>query len=88
MPTINKQTIKKGRDAVDAYRSAHAALYSGKYLARSIPKLHTPLLEQMLKDLSKAGFNSMQEFWDTNDELNVQEGLVNPDGTLSEGAWQ
>ena len=72
MPTINKQTIKKGRDAVDAYRLAHSQLYAQGW-HKGIPEEHTPLLDKMLSDLGKQGFSSLDEFFTASDELNVQE---------------
>ena len=73
-----KAEVLKGREAVDAYRTVHQQLYSGAYLPRSIPKLHTPLLNTMLADLKKQGFNSLDEFFSASEELNKQE----------EGVWK
>ena len=72
MPTINKQTIKKGRDAVDAYRQAHTALHS-KPWDRGVPAKHTPHLNALLLALQAKGFTSLDQFFDASDELNVQE---------------
>lgn len=69
---VSKKEILKGREAVDAYRAAHALLYSGGW-HKGIPEEHTPLLNTMLVDLKKQGFNTLGEFFAANDELNVQE---------------
>jgi len=72
MTQLNKQTILIGRDAVDAYRTAHTQLYAAGW-HKGIPEEHTPLLEKMLGDLKKVGFNSLDEFFAASEELNVQE---------------
>lgn len=55
--TNNKQKIQKGRQAVNAYRTAHTALHK-KPWHKGIPEEHTPLLEAMVKVLEKQGFTS------------------------------
>jgi len=70
MPT--KKQILAGRKAVDAYRTAHAALHKKPYY-RGIHADHTPLLNIMLKALEGLGFNSQAEFFDANEELCYQE---------------
>ena len=68
----DKRKVLKGREAVDAYRTAHTNLYlDGWY--KGISEAHTPLLEQLLKDLSEQGFNSLDEFFTASWELNIQE---------------
>ena len=69
---VAKAQVLKGRDVVDAYRTAHEELYWGNPHA-GIPEEHTPLLELMLNELSKLGFNAMQDFFDASEELNIQE---------------
>jgi len=64
--------ILDGRKAVDAYREAHCQLHSKPWY-RGIPEEHTPLLNKLLSELEKQGFNSLQEFWDASTELNIQE---------------
>lgn len=68
----DKQKIKAGRKAVDAYRTAHTTLYKKKW-HKGIPDEHTPLLEQMLKELSKQGFDSLAGFFDASQKLNMRE---------------
>ncbi len=58
----NKQQILKGREAADAYRAVHTQLHSGGWY-EGISEAHTPLLEKMLADLKKQGFNSLDEFF-------------------------
>ena len=70
MPDPNK--VIEGRKAVDAYRTTHTQLYGGGW-HKGIPEEHTPLLETMLADLKKQGFNSLDEFFSASEELNVQE---------------
>ena len=68
MPEINKQKILAGRKAVEAYRTAHAALYK-RPRHRGIPEEHTPLIDKILGALKKQGFNSIEEFFDASNEL-------------------
>ena len=68
---IEKEKILAGRKAVDAYREAHRLLHSQSW-HKGIPEAHTPLLEQMLKDLSKQGFYSLDEFFRANYTLNKE----------------
>jgi hypothetical protein len=68
----DKQSVLKGREAVDAYRQAHAALHSQPW-HKGIPEEHTPLLDKMLSELSKHGFDKLEGFFGTSDELNVEE---------------
>ena len=68
----DKGKILASREAVDAYREAHRQLHS-KPWHRSIPEEHTPLLDKMLAEFRKQGFNSIQEFFNASDELNVKE---------------
>jgi len=63
-----KEQILKGRKAVDAYREAHRQLYS-KPWHKGIPEEHTPLLNTMLAEFGKQGFNSPQEFFDASRTL-------------------
>ena len=72
MPEISKSKIVAGRKAVDAYREAHRALYS-KPWHRGVPEEHTPLLNIMVKAFNGLGFNTIQEFFDASDLLNIQE---------------
>lgn len=72
MPKSNKSKILAGRKAVDAYREAHRQLHS-KPWHRGIPEEHTPLLNKQLAKFKKLGFNSLQEFFDASELLNVQE---------------
>ena len=50
MPQQSKDNILAGRNAVDAYREAHAKLHD-KPWHRGIPEEHTPLLDNLLADL-------------------------------------
>lgn len=70
MPT--KQHILAGRKAVQAYRTAHTKLYEYGW-HKGIPEEHTPLLNIMVKALGGLGFNTIQEFFDASEELNIQE---------------
>ena len=70
---IHQEQIRNGREAVDAYRAAHAALYDDSPLRRSIPDEHTPLLEILLVSLKEQGFDSLTEFFEASDELNFRE---------------
>ena len=72
MNQIMHLKVLEGRKAVDAYREAHCQLHSGPW-HRSIPEEHTPLLNKLLAELEKQDFNSLQEFWDASEELNIQE---------------
>jgi hypothetical protein len=72
MPDLSNDKILDGRAAVDAYRLAHNALHSQPW-RRTVPEEHTPLLNIMLKKLRALGFNTIQEFFDDNKIVNVQE---------------
>lgn len=69
---FNKQKVLAGRKAVRVYRTAHTKLYS-KGWHRGIPEEHTPLLNIMLKAFKGLGFNTIQEFFDASELLNIQE---------------
>ena len=72
MPELNKQKILVGRKAVDAYRTAHTKLYE-KGWHKGIPEEHTLLLEKMLAEFKKHDFNSLDEFFDASELLNIRE---------------
>lgn len=71
MPQHSKENILAGRKAVDAYREAHAKLHN-KPWHRGIPEEHTPLLDKLRANLKGLGFDSLDGFFDANDELNHQ----------------
>ncbi len=64
--------VISGRLAVDAYRLVHAQLHSTSW-HKGIPEEHTPLLNKLLAELKKEGFNSLDEFFSGSDELNILE---------------
>ncbi len=72
MNQIMQLKVLEGRKAVDVYREDHCQLHS-KPWHKGITEEHTPLLNKLLSELEKQGFNSLQEFWDTSEELNIQE---------------
>ena len=72
MNQIMQLKVLEGRKAVDVYREDHYQLHS-KPWHRGIPKEHTPLLNKLLAELEKQGFNSLQEFWEVSEELNIKE---------------
>jgi len=91
------QQILAGRNRVDAYRTAHVALYNQPW-HKGIPEAHTPLLNAMVNALNGLGFNSIQEFFDASDLLNLQElGFIdmedfeqratNADRAALDGMW-
>jgi len=65
---VDTQKILVGRNAVEAYRTAHAKLYE-KGWYKGIPEEHTPLLNTMLNTFKGLGFNSLQEFFDASEIL-------------------
>ena len=65
---IDKYKILAGRKAVDTYRAAHALLHSTKW-HKGVPEAHTPLLNTMLAELKKQGFNSLDEFYKANETV-------------------
>ena len=83
MPTINKQTIKKGRKAVDAYRLAHLQLYAQGW-RKGIPEEHIPLLNILIKTLGKLGFSSLDDFFSANDQFNLAEAGLTDKAELTE----
>ena len=72
MPQHTKENILAGRTAVDAYREDHVKLYS-KPWHRGIPEEHTPLLNGLSAKLKERGFDSLDQFFDDSEELNMQE---------------
>ena len=64
----SKKAILKGREAVDAYRSAHMQLYAQGW-HKGIPKEHIPLLNILMEALNKQGFVSLDEFFTASDAL-------------------
>ncbi len=73
-----KQQVLLGRIAVDTYRATHTQL-SKTTLSKVIPDAHTLLLNTMLAELKKQGFNSLGEFFKASEELNKQVGILTPD---------
>lgn len=69
---MDKEKVLKSRKVVDEYREAHRQLHS-KPWHRDIPEEHTPLLDVMLAKFKEQGFNSLREFFDTSELLNLQE---------------
>ncbi|KKM92046.1 hypothetical protein LCGC14_1222340 [marine sediment metagenome] len=69
---VNKKQVSAGRKAVEAYRTAHSQLHAGGWY-KGISDDHTPLLNTMLAEFKRQGFNSLDEFFDTSELLNVQE---------------
>lgn len=69
---VDKEKILAGRVTVDAYREAHRQLHL-KTWHKGIPEEHTPLLNKQLAKFKELGFNSLQEFFDASELLNVQE---------------
>jgi len=72
MDEQERLSVTSGRQAVDAYRLAHTQLHS-KGWRKGIPAEHTPLLNTMLDEFKQQGFNSLQEFFDASQELNMLE---------------
>lgn len=95
MPGINKDKILAGRKAVEAYRRDHADLerYAGGWY-KGMSEDHTPLLNTMLAEFKKQGFNSLQEFFGASELLNIQElglegkELIEVDREALELKWQ
>jgi len=79
-PGINfSDKVELGRRAVNAYRAAHAQLHTKTWYPQ-IHDDHTPLLERLKDDLKAQGFNSLDEFWDASDDLNIKEiGFIDRD---------
>lgn len=69
---VDEEKILAGRASVDAYRVAHAQLYTGGWY-KDIPEAHTPLLEKMKADHKAQGFNSLDEFFSASELQNIQE---------------
>ena len=65
---VDTQKIIAGRNAVEAYRTAHSALHRQSW-RRTVPEEHTPLLNIMLGAFKGLGFNTIQEFFDASETL-------------------
>jgi len=63
--------ILAARKAVDAYRAAHAHLHRAGW-HRGTPEEHTPLLEELVSELKKRGFISLDQFFDSSETLNIK----------------
>lgn len=72
MPQHREDNILAGRTAVDAYRTAHTKLHSTSW-HKGIPEEHTPLLNTLLGGLKEQDFDSLKEFFDSSEELNMKE---------------
>jgi hypothetical protein len=72
MDEQERLSVISGRQAVDAYRLAHAELHS-KDWRKGIAEEHTPLLNNLLAGLKESGFISLSQFWDASQELNILE---------------
>lgn len=90
--------VISARLAVNAYRLAHTQLYATGW-HKGIPEEHTPLLNTMLDEFEQQGFNSLQEFFEASQELNILElGFTSTDDFEAkateaqrealEGMWQ
>jgi len=66
------EKVLAGRQAVEAYRTTHAKLYT-KPWHKGIPSEHTPLLNVLLDELKKLGFSSLDEIFDANEQFNTQQ---------------
>lgn len=64
--------VVTGRQAVDAYRLAHAQLYQAGW-HQGIPKEHTPLLDDLLAELERQGSSSLDQLFNSSQELNIEE---------------
>ena len=64
--------VLEGRASVEAYREAHRQLHAPEW-HRGIPQEHTPLLNTMLAELNTHGFNSLEDFFKSSQELNTSQ---------------
>ena len=79
-----KNKVFQGREAVDAYRTAHTVLHSHGWY-KGISEDHTPLLKKLIDELEKIGITSAElefepkkteilaKLWVDSDLLNIQE---------------
>lgn len=88
---VDKVRILAGREAVDEYRAAHTELHSMPW-HRGVPEEHTPLLDNLLVKLEGQGLNSLDEFFTTSEELNIQElgfeDKADFDSRATEADWE
>lgn len=64
-----RTSILDGRKVVDAYRLAHAQLYTFATSRLTIPQEHSPLIQKMQDGLRALGFASEDDFREANNEL-------------------
>ncbi len=64
--------VVTGRQAIDVYRLAHAQLHQAGW-RQGTSKEHTPLLDDLLAELKKQGFSSLNQFFNSSRELNIEE---------------
>lgn len=86
MPELDRQKVLAGRKAIEAYRTAHAALYS-KPWHKGVPEEHTPLLKALINVLKGFGFTSSEtdfeprkteilaKFFDASNKLDITEDI-------------
>jgi len=72
MDAQERAKVITGRQAVDAYRTAHSQLHSPVW-HKGIPEEHTPLINILKLELKKQGFSSLDQFFDASKLLNIEE---------------
>lgn len=72
MNELERQQVRGGRQAVEAYRLAHRELHAAGW-HRGIADGHKTLLDNLLAELEKQGFASVRLFASASHELNIEE---------------
>lgn len=72
MDEMMRLKVLEGQASVEAYREVHRQLHAQEW-HKGIPQEHTPLLNTMLAELNTQGFNSLEDFFESSQELNISE---------------
>ncbi len=67
-----RERVEFGRQAVSDYRAAHAQLHTQGYYPQ-IHDDHTPLLEELKGEFKEQDFNTLDEFFDASELLNLND---------------
>ena len=67
--TYARETVLDGRKVVNAYRLAHAQLYTFATSRLTISQEHSPLIQKMQDGLKALGFASEDDFREANNDL-------------------
>lgn len=71
MERISRE-VQAGRDAVEAYREAHAEMHAKGWDEMTVAA-HRPLLEKLEADLVKEGYETFESFYRASEDENARQ---------------